>query len=101
MPSSSRKNIRQHVIERVLYFSGAKHDDVSECYLDRDLRMDGDDFVDLCEDLERSFQIDLRSFFEDGVTQRRWWLFCTYPVTRDVKVMELADHVEMLTTSRL
>lgn len=99
MSAVTADDVRQHVIERTVYFSGAKRADLLECYLDRDLRMDPDDFIDLCRDLERTFGINLRPFFEDGVPKRRWWIFWTYPVARDVRVRELADHIEELTTS--
>ena len=95
----SAEDICQHVIERVEYFSGVKRLDTLECYLDRDLHMDPDDFVELCEDLERTYAINLRPFFEDGVPMRRWWIFWKHPIARDVTVNELANHIARLVES--
>jgi hypothetical protein len=97
MPSTD--DVQQYVVERVAYFSGAKRSDMLDCYLDRDLRLDPDDFIELCEDLERTFDVNLRPFFEEGVPERRWWIFWTHPVARDVSVRELADHIGGLTGS--
>lgn len=91
--------IRQHVAQRVEYLTGARRSDLLDCCLDRDLRMDPDDFVDLCEELERTYAINLRPFFEDGVPMRRWWIFWKHPVARDVSVKELADQIATMVAS--
>ena len=100
MPSPPPHDVYEHVDQRVRYFSGAEAASILECYLDRDLRIDPDDFIELCEDLEQTFEIDLRPFFEDGQPERRWWLFWTHKVARDVTVRELAGHIERLTSTR-
>lgn len=58
---------------------------------------DGWDFIDLCEDLEKTYQIDLRPFFEEGQPEVGWepW---NRKDARDVTVAELAAHVEQLVT---
>lgn len=56
--------IRQDVAQRVAYLTGAKRSDLLGCYLDRDLRIDSEDFVQLCEVLGRTYDINLRPFLK-------------------------------------
>ena len=76
-------------------YSGTNVSDLSSCYLDQDLHIDPEDFIELCQDLENTFNIDLRPFFEDGQPERGrgpW----RRKVARDVTVAELSSHIESL-----
>jgi hypothetical protein len=91
MTAPSVGNIREHVFARVASFSGERGEvegrRMSEVF------RDPWDFIELCEDLEQMFRIDLRPFFEEGQPARRW-LTGKQKAARDVTVRELADHVE-------
>lgn len=81
------------MLERVARFA-AQHEFDEDLYLS-ELLPDGCDFIDLCEDLEKTFRIDLRPFFEDGQPEVGWgpWRL---KVAREVTAAELANHVERL-----
>ncbi|WP_324807712.1 hypothetical protein SH584_00505 [Sphingomonas sp. LY29] len=99
MANPAISDVQRSVVDRVRVFSGSKIANIWDCYLDRDLQIDPDDFVDLCEDLERTYRIDLRPIFEAEQPVRRWWFFWTHPVARDISVGELATHVERAASS--
>jgi hypothetical protein len=81
------------VVARVEYFAGQRGD--LEDSRMSELFNDGMDFIELCEDLERTYGFDLRPFFEDGQPVRGWgpWKSKT---ARDATVAELAAEVERL-----
>jgi hypothetical protein len=87
--------IYQFVLERAGYYSGEPPDEIKDRLLYADLRIDGWDSADLCEELERRYRIDLTPFFEIGQSTRGW-LFWKHKVVRDVTVQELAHHVVTL-----
>ena len=88
--------IREQVFAKAQAYSG-EHDAPLEEALVGDLFTDGWDFVDFCEDLERTYSIDLRPFFEDGQPEIGWWIWRT-KFARDATVGELANHVVQLVT---
>ena len=85
--------LRVQVLECVARFAGVR--DLDEHIYLSNLFPDGSDFIDLCEDLEKTYRIDLRPFFEDGQPQVGWGPW-KRKVARDVTAAELADHVEQL-----
>ena len=100
MAKSQISDVPQHVAERVRWLTGSKIVNLRPCYLDRDLRMDPDDFIELCEELEETFDLNLRPYFEDGQPEQRYWFFWTRPTARDVTVGELAEHIEQVLSTR-
>lgn len=87
--------VRVQVLERVGQFAGEHH-------LEEDIRLsqlfpDWWDCIDLCEDLEKTYRIDLRPFFENHQPTVGWgpWKL---KVARDVTAAELADYVAQLAT---
>ena len=89
------QSVRVQVTERVGGFAAAP--DLDENLLLSELFPDGWDFNDMCEDLEKTYQIDLRPFFEDGQPEVGWGPWKRKDA-RDVTVAELAAHVEQLVT---
>jgi len=87
--------IYRFVLERTAGYTGELPNEIEDRLLYGDLRIDGWAFVDLCEELEHCYRIDLTPFFEDG-QPTRGWLFWKHKVARDVTVGELAQHVAML-----
>ena len=69
-----------HLLARATYFSGKTAAPESRFYAD--LGINGWDFIEFCEDVERTFRIDLRPFFEDGTGD-----------FRDATVAELTAYV--------
>jgi hypothetical protein len=89
------QSVRVQVLERVARFAGER--DVDEDIRLSQLFPDWWDCIELCEDLEKTYRIDLRPFFENGqpeVGLGPW----KRKVARDVTAAELADHVEQLAT---
>ncbi|GHH25105.1 hypothetical protein GCM10008023_38060 [Sphingomonas glacialis] len=64
--------IYQFVLERAGYYSGEPPGKIKDRLLYGDLRIDGWDSADLCEELERRYRIDLKPFFENGQSTRGW-----------------------------
>lgn len=64
MAARSAGEIRAHVLGRVAFFSGECGQLDERCLFE--LFPDPWDFIELCEDLEETYEIDLRPFFEDG-----------------------------------
>ncbi|MBS0479783.1 MAG: hypothetical protein JSR79_10865 [Proteobacteria bacterium] len=81
------------VAEKVGTYAGERIEGIEDRYLHRDLKLDGFDFVDLCEGLELTFKIDLRPFFEADQPEIRRF-FQRRKVARDATVRELATEVE-------
>lgn len=92
-PRSSE--IYQFVLERTGDYTGKLPDEIEDRLLHDDLYIEGWAFVDLCEELELCYRIDLKPFFEDG-QPTRGWLIWKHKIARDVTVRELAQHVVML-----
>ena len=95
MTERSPDTIYQFVLERAGYYTGEQPDHIEDCLLHGDLNIDGWDFVDLCEELELCYRVDLKPFFEDD-QPTRGWLFWKHKAARDVTVRELAQHVVTL-----
>jgi hypothetical protein len=87
--------IYKFVLKRTGDYTGEPAQEIEDRFLYRDLRIEAWDFVELCEELELTYRINLKPFFEDGQpTKGR--LFWKQKVARDVTVRELAEHVESL-----
>lgn len=87
--------IYQFVLERTGDYTGKLPDEIEDLLLHGDLYIEGWALVDLCEELELCYCIDLKPFFEDG-QPTLGWLFWKHKVARDVTVRELAQHVVTL-----
>jgi hypothetical protein len=83
------------VLARVAEFAAVR--DLDEDLYLSELFPDGWDFIDLCEDLEKTYRIDLRPFFEGGQPEVGWGPW-KRKEARDVTAAALADHVEQLVT---
>jgi hypothetical protein len=81
------------VLERVAGFA-AERGPIDDRHL-FELFPDPWDFIDLCEDLEKTFRINLRTFFEEGQPEVGWGPW-KRKVARDVTAGELANQVERL-----
>lgn len=93
MAPKSASSVRSRVLERVAYFSGERVR-LESRYLS-ELFTDPWDFIELCEDLEKTYGIDLEPFFVDNQPERGWGPW-KRKVAREVKAAELAQHVEGL-----
>ena len=87
---------REQVLERIAVFSAQRPLDQHR-YLS-ELFPDWWDCIDLCEDLEKTYRINLRPFFEDGQPEVGWGPWKRL-VARDVTAAELADYIEQVTIS--
>ena len=95
MTEPRRNAIYQFVLERKGDYTGKLPDEIEDRLLHGDLYIEGWAFVDLCEELELCYCIDLKPFFEDD-QPTLGWLFWKHKVARDVTVRELAQHVVTL-----
>jgi hypothetical protein len=97
MAAQSGSDIRRHVLARVAFFCGER--DQLEDRSMSELFPDPWDFVELRHDLEETYGLDLRPFFEDGQPERGWGPW-RRKIARDVTVAELAGHVERVVSHR-
>ena len=86
------EDVQADVVARTRAFAGRDDNDIRGLYLDRDLGLGSWDFIDLCEDIEQAYDLNLRHFFEDGQPEIGWWIW-KRRVARDVTVTELATEV--------
>ena len=89
--------IQRHVLARAAYSSGERQN-LGGRFLS-ELFSDPWDAIDLIQDLEKTYALDLRPFFEDGQPERGWGPW-RQKVARDVTVGELAAHIENAVSQR-
>ncbi len=86
------EDVKADVAGRACAIAGRDHQGILGLYLHRDLGLHGWDFIDLCEDVEQTYAINLRPFFEKGQPEVGWWIWRRRDA-RDATVAELADEV--------
>jgi hypothetical protein len=87
--------ILEHVLALIPRLGGRQLEDGADKLLGAEHGVNGWDGIDLLEDLEQAYGVDLRPFAEARSTQRKGW-FRTYAVAGDATPRELADHIASL-----
>lgn len=91
----SPDDILEHVLSRVHRFSGSRLADGADKLIGAEHSVYGWDSIDLLEDLERHYGVDLRPFANSRAITRKGW-FRTYTVAGDATPRELAREIASL-----
>jgi len=92
---TSRDEIAASVIAIATRISGLRTPIEEDHYVDRDLAIGGWDCVDLLNQIEDRWDVDLRPWMESIAEYRRGW-FRKRLVTRDATIREIVDQVAAL-----
>lgn len=88
----SRDAILQHVLVLLHQLGGRRLREGADLLAGADHGVTGLDSIDLLEQLELAYGVDLRPFAEARATTRRGW-FRTYTVPGDATAREIADYI--------
>jgi len=90
--------ILEAVLEIVHRLSGRPLESGADKLIGGEHRLDTWDSIELMEELERPYGVDLAPFAEARATTRKGW-FRTYKVPGDATPREIADYISSATTS--
>ena len=90
--------ILEHVLVSIHRLSGRRLSDGADKLIGAEHGVTGWDSIDLLEDMEEVYGIDLQPFAESRATERKGW-FRTYKVDGDATPRELAEQIASLVAS--
>lgn len=88
----SEEAILETVLTAIHRLSGRHLDGGADKLIGAEHQLEGWDSIDLLEELEDSYGVDLAPFAESRATTRRGW-FWTYKVPGDATPRELANYI--------
>ena len=93
--NASPDAILEHVLKLIHRQSGRRVADGSEKLIGAEHGITGWDSIELLEQLEQAYGVDLRRFIDARARTRNGW-FRTYTIGGDATARELADHISSL-----
>ena len=87
--------IREQVLDKAMDYAGGIRGEDEDKLFGAELHIEGWDFIDLCEDIEGAYGIDLKPFFENRQPYQGWFIW-KRKVARDVSPRQLADQVAQM-----
>lgn len=93
--ANSSDAILQHVLTSVHRLSGRRLPVGGDKLIGAEHGVTGWDSIDLLEEMEQAYGVDLRPFAEARATERKGW-FRNHKVSGDATPRELADHIAAL-----
>jgi len=94
---NTQSEVAKFVLSRAIELSGDRRA-TYDCHVSQLFR-DPWDFIELCEEIEERYRLDLRPYFEDGQPERGWGPW-RRKVARDLTLAELIEQVVSVVSGR-